>query len=77
LVIWQNSQATTLSLLSFSSELPLMVWLGRFLIIGSLLGIALMSAYRRRQDQAIAVRPGRAGIFSNCSRRMQICPVKW
>ncbi|MGB0135327.1 LapA family protein [Dokdonella sp.] len=49
LVIWQNSEVTTLSILVFSANLPLMVWLGCFLVIGFLLGVALMWSYRRRQ----------------------------
>ena len=48
LVIWQNSEVTTLSILIFSANLPLMVWLGTFLMIGFLLGVALMWSYRRR-----------------------------
>lgn len=48
LVIWQNSEATTLSLLFFRAELPLMIWLVLFLMIGLLLGIALMWTYQRR-----------------------------
>ncbi|SFN46081.1 LapA family protein [Dokdonella immobilis] len=48
LIIWQNSQTTTLSLLFFSAELPLMIWLGLFLVIGVLLGVALACSYRRR-----------------------------
>ena len=48
MVIWQNSAETTLSLLFFSAELPLMVWLGLFLVIGILLGVGLMWSYRRR-----------------------------
>ena len=48
LLIWQNSEATTLSLLFFSAELPLMIWLGLFLLIGLLLGMALMWTLRRR-----------------------------
>lgn len=47
-VIWQNSEATTLRILFFSANLPLMVWLGGFLVIGMLLGVALMWSYRRR-----------------------------
>lgn len=49
LVIWQNSEVTTLSFLVFNASLPLMVWLGCFLAIGFLLGVALMWSYRRRQ----------------------------
>lgn len=49
LVIWQNSQTTTLSILFFDADLPLMVWLGGFLAIGFLLGVTLMWSYRRRQ----------------------------
>ena len=48
LVIWQNSAPTTLSLLIFSAELPLMVWLALFLGTGILAGIALMWSYHRR-----------------------------
>ena len=48
LAIWQNSIPTTLSLLFFSAELPLMVWLALFLVTGIILGIALMWSYRRR-----------------------------
>ncbi|HMM65692.1 MAG TPA: LapA family protein [Dokdonella sp.] len=48
LVIWQNSEPIRLSLLIFSAVLPLMVWLAVFLVIGLLLGIALMWSYRRR-----------------------------
>lgn len=48
MVIWQNSAETTLSLLFFSAQLPLMVWLGLFLLIGILLGVSLMWSYRRR-----------------------------
>lgn len=47
-VIWQNSEATTLSILVFNANLPLMVWLGTFFAIGFLLGVALMWSYRRR-----------------------------
>ena len=47
LVIWQNSETTTLSILIFSANLPLMVWLASFLAIGFLLGVALMWSYRR------------------------------
>ena len=47
LVIWQNSAPTTLSLLIFSAELPLMVWLALFLGAGILAGVALMWSYRR------------------------------
>ena len=47
-VIWQNSAATSVSFLFFSAELPLMVWLGLFLVVGMLLGIAFMWSYRRR-----------------------------
>ncbi|MEZ5461709.1 LapA family protein [Dokdonella sp.] len=49
LVIWQNSQTTTLSILFFDADLPLMVWLGGFLGIGFLLGVTLMWSHRRRQ----------------------------
>lgn len=48
LVIWQNSEVTTLSILVFSANLPLMVWLACFLAIGFLLGVTLMWSYRRR-----------------------------
>ncbi len=48
LVIWQNSAPTRLSLLFFSAELPLMIWLAIFLVIGILLGIALAWSHRRR-----------------------------
>jgi uncharacterized integral membrane protein len=48
LVVWQNSEATRLRLLFFSAELPLMVWLALFLVIGLMLGIALMWTHRRR-----------------------------
>ena len=47
LVIWQNSAPTTLSLLIFSADLPLMLWLALFLVTGILAGIALMWSYRR------------------------------
>lgn len=49
LVIWQNSASTTLRILVFSAELPLMVWLGVFFVLGFLLGLAMMWTYRRRQ----------------------------
>jgi uncharacterized integral membrane protein len=48
LVIWQNSEMTTLKLLMISAELPLMLWLGLFLLTGVLLGVALMWSDRRR-----------------------------
>lgn len=48
LIIWQNSTPAKLSLLIFSVELPLMVWLALFLATGILIGIALMWSYRRR-----------------------------
>jgi uncharacterized integral membrane protein len=48
LVIWQNSEMTTVKLLMISAELPLMLWLGLFLLTGVLLGIALMWSDRRR-----------------------------
>jgi uncharacterized integral membrane protein len=50
LVIWQNSEMTTLKLLMFSAELPLMLWLGLFLLTGVLLGVALMWSDRRRRE---------------------------
>lgn len=49
LVIWQNSESTALSILFFSVNLPLMVWLAAFLAVGFLLGVAVMWSYRRRQ----------------------------
>lgn len=49
LVIWQNSAKTTVTLLMFSAELPLMLWLGFFLLTGVLLGVALMWSYQRRR----------------------------
>jgi uncharacterized integral membrane protein len=48
LVIWQNSEMTTVKLLMISAELPLMLWLGLFLLTGVLLGVALMWSDRRR-----------------------------
>lgn len=48
MIIWQNSAATTLSLLFVSAELPLMLWLALFLGIGILLGVSLMWIYRGR-----------------------------
>lgn len=48
LVIWQNSAPTRLSLLFFSAELPLMIWLALFLISGILIGLALARSYRRQ-----------------------------
>jgi uncharacterized integral membrane protein len=50
LVIWQNSEMTTVKLLMISAELPLMLWLGLFLLTGVLLGVALMWSDRRRRD---------------------------
>jgi uncharacterized integral membrane protein len=48
MVIWQNSEMTTVKLLMISAELPLMLWLGLFLLTGVLLGVALMWSDRRR-----------------------------
>lgn len=48
-IAWQNSVPAPLYFLGFSAEMPLMVWLGLFLCLGILLGVALMWSYRRRQ----------------------------
>lgn len=47
IIIFQNSAPTRLSLLFINAELPLMLWLGLFLITGILIGVALMWSYRR------------------------------
>ena len=47
-IIWQNRVPTTLVLLIFRAELPLMLWLAVFLLAGILLGAALMLSWRRR-----------------------------
>ena len=47
-VIWQNSAPTTLVLLIFSAQLPLMLWLAVFLLIGILVGVTLVWSWRRR-----------------------------
>lgn len=48
LIIWQNSAPTRLSLLFFSAELPLMIWLAVFLVSGIFVGLALARSYRRQ-----------------------------
>ncbi|MEP6882188.1 MAG: LapA family protein [Dokdonella sp.] len=47
-IIWQNSVPTTLVLLIFRAELPLMLWLAVFLLVGILIGAALTWSWRRR-----------------------------
>lgn len=48
LVIWQNSAPTRVTFVIFTADLPLMVWLALFLVIGIVTGIALARSLRRR-----------------------------
>ncbi len=58
IVAWQNSAPAGFYFLGFSSEMPLMLWLGLFLSIGFLLGVGLMWSLRRRHGSESTGRDG-------------------
>lgn len=58
IVAWQNSAPAGFYFLGFSSEMPLMLWLGLFLSIGFMLGVGLMWSNRRRHGSESTDRDG-------------------